>query len=53
MENQCGSQVLEFKEIKHDLLSNKYTKVDEEINYQYNAPHYFVVRDAKTVLLRR
>lgn len=38
-------------ETKHDLLTTKYTKVLEEKEYSYNAPHYFEVvrkRDENT-----
>ena len=38
-------------ETKHDLLSTKYTKVLEEKEYSFNAPHYFEVvrkRDENT-----
>lgn len=33
----------EFVETKHDLLTTKYTKVLEEKDFQYNAPHTFKV----------
>lgn len=36
-----------FDELKMDLLTNKYTKVMVENEYQYNAPHRFLVVDAK------
>lgn len=36
-----------FDELKMDLLTNKYTKVMVENEYQYNAPHRFIVVDAK------
>lgn len=38
-----GKRVREFKETKHNLLTTKYTKVLEESEYQYNAPHTFQV----------
>lgn len=38
-----GNRVREFKETKHNLLTTKYTKVLEESEYQYNAPHTFQV----------
>lgn len=34
---------VELVETKHDLLTNKYTKVLEEKDFQYNAPHTFKV----------
>ena len=37
------SRVREFVETKHDLLTTKYTKVLEESEFQYNAPHTFQV----------
>lgn len=33
----------EVTELKHDLLTNKYTKVFHEKDYKYNAPHHFDV----------
>lgn len=41
------SSVREFVETKHDLLTTKYTKVLEEFEYQYNAPHTFRVIKAQ------
>lgn len=38
-----GNRVREFKETKHNLLTTKYTKVLEESEYTYNAPHTFQV----------
>ena len=32
-----------MKELKHDLLTNKYTKVFREEQFSYNAPHHFSV----------
>lgn len=32
-----------MKELKHDLLTNKYTTVLQEEEYSFNAPHYFTV----------
>lgn len=40
---------MEFVETRHDLLTTKYTKVLEEKNYQYNAPHTFVVSKADSL----
>ena len=34
---------MEMTQTKHDLLTTKYTKVLEEKDYKYNAPHTFVV----------
>lgn len=36
-----------MKELKMDLLTTKYTKVLEEENYNYNAPHKFQVVSTK------
>lgn len=38
-----------MKELKHDLLSNKYTEVyhEEHSEMKYNAPHHFQVRPVK------
>lgn len=41
------SSVREFVETKHNLLTTKYTKVLEESEYQYNAPHTFRVIKAQ------
>lgn len=41
------SRVREFVETRHDLLTTKYTKVLEEYEYQYNAPHTFKVVKAQ------
>ena len=37
-----------MKELKRDLLTNKYTRVfcEDESEQKYNAPHYFVVKKA-------
>ncbi|PAV30304.1 hypothetical protein CIL05_07490 [Virgibacillus profundi] len=32
-----------MKELKHDLLTSKYTKVYHEEDFQFNAPHHFDV----------
>ena len=40
-------KVHEFVETKHDLLTTKYTKVLEEADYKYNAPHTFKVIKAQ------
>ena len=34
---------MEMTQTKHDLLTTKYTKVLEEKDYKYNAPHTFGV----------
>lgn len=41
-----------FVETKHDLLTTKYTKVYEEANFNYNAPHHFqvVAKESQEVL---
>lgn len=36
-----------MKKLEHDLLTNKYTTVYQEENYNFNAPHYFEVVDSK------
>ena len=33
-----------MKELKRDLLTNKYTKVEVEEDFSYNAPHRYVVK---------
>ena len=38
---------MEMIETKHDLLTTKYTKVLEEADYKYNAPHTFKVIKAE------
>lgn len=38
---------MEMIETKHDLLTTKYTKVLEEADYKYNAPHTFKVIKAQ------
>lgn len=35
-----------MKELKRDLLTSKYTKVEVEEEYSYNAPHRYVVKRA-------
>ena len=40
-------KVHEFVETKHDLLTTKYTKLLEEADYKYNAPHTFKVIKAE------
>lgn len=42
-----NGQVHEFVETKNDLLTTKYTKVLEEADYKYNAPHTFKVIKAQ------
>lgn len=32
-----------MKELKHDLLTSKYTKVWHKENFKFNAPHKFIV----------
>jgi len=32
-----------MKELKHDLLTNKYTTILHEEEFNYNAPHFFSV----------
>ena len=46
------SRVIEFVETTHDLLTTKYTKVYEEANFAYNAPHRFqvVAKESQEVL---
>lgn len=36
-----------MKELKRDLLTSKYTKVYVEENYNYNAPHRYIVSKAE------
>lgn len=36
-----------FTELKHPLLTNKYTRVFREAKFQYNAPHRFVVESSE------
>lgn len=38
---------MEMIETRHDLLTTKYTKVLEESEYKYNAPHTFKVIKAE------
>ena len=33
-----------MKEVKHEFLTNKYTKVLHEEEFSFNAPHHFEVR---------
>jgi len=35
-------------DLKHDLLTSKYTKVSHEGHFQFNAPHYFEVASQET-----
>ncbi|MBQ3257823.1 MAG: hypothetical protein IJA67_10470 [Oscillospiraceae bacterium] len=35
---------MEMIELKRDLLTTKYTKVEVEKEYTYNAPHFYAVR---------
>lgn len=37
----------EMVELKRDLLTTKYTKVEVEKEFTYNAPHFYVVRAVK------
>lgn len=39
-----------MKELKKDLLTTKYTKVEVEEEYSYNAPHRYVVKKANANL---
>lgn len=32
-----------MKKVKHDLITNKYTEVWHEKNFEHNAPHHFAV----------
>lgn len=34
---------IEMTELKHDLLTTKYTRVYHESNFKFNAPHYYEV----------
>lgn len=34
---------MKFKELKNSLITQKYTKVLEEVDYNFNAPHTFMV----------
>ena len=36
-----------MKKLEHDLLTNKYTKVYHEEEFNFNAPHYFIVSNDK------
>ena len=38
-----SDKLIELVETKHDLLTTKYTKVLEEKDFKYNAPHTFKV----------
>ncbi|GAB3801610.1 hypothetical protein [Virgibacillus kimchii] len=38
---------METKEVKHDLLTNKYTRVYHEQDFKFNAPHTFSVVTAE------
>ena len=44
-----------MKELKRDLLTNKYTKVfyEEESEQHYNAPHHFIVKDLDGKMLSK
>ncbi len=50
MPSQSGR--IRMIETKHDLLTTKYTKVYEEANFNYNAPHRFqvVAKESQEVL---
>ena len=37
-----------MKELKNDLLTTKYTRIIQEDEFKYNAPHYFEVHDTAT-----
>lgn len=34
---------MEFKNLRNGLITQKYTQVKEEIDFQFNAPHTFIV----------
>lgn len=34
---------MEFKDLRNGLITQKYTQIKEEANYQFNAPHTFIV----------
>ena len=38
-------------EVKHDLLTNKYTRVFHEDDFEFNAPHHFHVQDNRGSVL--
>lgn len=38
---------MDFKDLRNGLITQKYTQVKEEANYQYNAPHSFIVERTK------
>lgn len=38
----------EMRELKNGLITQKYTKVMKEAEYQYNAPHLFTVNNVET-----
>lgn len=40
--------MVKIKELKHDLLTNKYTEVYHEKEYKHNAPHNFSVVTTET-----
>lgn len=42
---------MQSKELKHDLLTNKYTRVFHEEDFKFNAPHHFQVTDIDGGLL--
>lgn len=42
-----------MKELKHDLLTNKYTRVSHEEQFSYNAPHHFSVDSVDGIRLAR
>lgn len=41
-----GWEISTMKQVEHDLLTSKYTKVVHEENITFNAPHHFQVRQA-------
>lgn len=51
-DNKCELKHIDFVETTHDLLTTKYTKVYEEANFNYNAPHRFqvVAKESQEVL---
>lgn len=43
---------MEMQKLEHDLLTNKYTTVYQEMNFKYNAPNYFTVSLSNEYLKR-
>jgi len=40
-----------YRPLMCDLVTNKHTEVFEEVDFQFNAPHSFVVKDSHTGLV--